>query len=24
MAASTNDWDTLFSAPVFMYSCGCS
>jgi len=24
MAVSNNDWDTLFSAPVFMYSCGCS
>gem|GEM_PF-6002911 len=23
MAASNNNWDTLFGSPAFMYSCGC-
>jgi hypothetical protein len=23
IATSNNDWDTLFSSPSFMYSCGC-
>ena len=24
MGASSNNWDTMFGSPAFMYSCGCS